>query len=134
MHICMPLIILMKLTSSHSTPLTHLISLNSSHLCSYIYFFCFIYPSPLCFFIKLLTCGVIRLSAEAAKDAHDARRSAYLFLGSTIRIQTWRVGGLRTGPRAVLTTLASSLHAERPCWSGWEEKCSDSHSSVDRLS
>ena len=60
MHICMPLIILMKLTSSHSTPLTHLISLNSSHLCSYIYFFCFIYPSPLCFFIKLLTCGVIR--------------------------------------------------------------------------
>ena len=60
MHIYMPLIILMKLTSSHSTPLTHLISLNSSHLCSYIYFFIFIYPSPICFFIKLLTCGVIR--------------------------------------------------------------------------
>ena len=60
MHIYMPLIILIKLTSSHSTPLTHLISLNSSHLCSYIYFFIFIYPSPLCFFIKLLTCGVIR--------------------------------------------------------------------------
>ena len=60
MHIYMPLIILIKLTSSHSTHLTHLISLNSSHLCSYIYFFIFIYPSPLCFFIKLLTCGVIR--------------------------------------------------------------------------
>ena len=60
MHIYMPLIILIKLTSSHSTHLTHLISLNSSHLCSYIYFFIFIYPSPICFFIKLLTCGVIR--------------------------------------------------------------------------
>ena len=60
MHIYMPLIILIKLTSSHSTPFTHLISLNSSHLCSYIHFFIFIYPSPICFFIKLLTCGVIR--------------------------------------------------------------------------
>ena len=60
MHTYMPLIILITLPSSHSTHLTHLISLNSSHLCSYIYFFIFIYPSPLCFFIKLLTCGVIR--------------------------------------------------------------------------
>ena len=60
MHTYMPLIILTTLPSSHSTHLTHLISLNSSHLCSYIYFFIFIYPSPPCFFIKLLTCGVIR--------------------------------------------------------------------------
>ena len=49
----MPLIILL------STPLIHLISLNSSHLCSYIY--CFVPSSVLnlCL-IKLLTCGVIR--------------------------------------------------------------------------
>ena len=48
------------LHATHHTHETHVISLNSSHLCSYIHFFIFIYPSPICFFIKLLTCGVIR--------------------------------------------------------------------------
>ena len=81
MHICMPLIILMKLTSSHSTPLTHLISLNSSHLCSYIYFFIFIYPSPLCFFIKLLTCGVIRSYNFLGVTGSRAAISLWLIIG-----------------------------------------------------